>query len=148
MNIHALSIGILVAIAIINLFNVNRNSDIQALYSLYLANFPIYFALFSLHGNFYSDLYQEILAGIPFILIAAVCYQFTSRTSMVVLASAYLVQASYAFAHASLFINSGVPIWWPEFSGSISLFLGIYLIIFIQSRSHQHTANNAYGFLQ
>ena len=144
MNVYAISIGILVTTAIIYLFNVEKDDDIQVLYALYLANFPIYYWIFSIYAGNFTALFNEILAGIPFIVIACLCYKVNSRPSMRLLASGYLLHAVYDFSHASLLINPGVANWWPEFSGVINLLLGVYLLV-VNIRSRQSTVNNTLG---
>ncbi len=145
MNINAIYIGILVAFAIIRLFNVEKENDIQVLYSLYLANLSLYYWIFSLNLGSLNFLYQEILASLPFIAVTVLCYKINNRASMNLLAPAYLLHASYDFSHTMLFVNSGIPDWWSEFSGVINVVLGIYLFIFIRDRSNKPATSKVYG---
>jgi len=142
MNIYALSIGILTALITIKLFNGGKATNIQALYALYLASFPFYYWLFAVYGSSSTVLFKEILAGLPFMMLAGFCFKMNSKDYPLLLASGYILHAIYDFSHSDIFVNQGVPTWWPEFCGVINLILGVYIATFIFARSSRQTLNS------
>lgn len=145
MNVYALSMGILTALITIKLFNGGKAHNIQALYALYLGTFPFYYWLFAVYGAYSTVLLKEILAGLPFMVLAWFCLKLNSKDYPLLLAAGYILHAIYAFYHSNLFVNPGAPTWWPEFCGVIELILGIYIATFIFVRSIKKTAVHSYG---
>jgi hypothetical protein len=53
------------------------------------------------------------------------------------LALGYIAHGVYDVIHHQLFINSGAPLWWPEFCGTVDILIGVYLIAFAISLPNQ-----------
>jgi hypothetical protein len=131
MNFHILVIGILTSLLIINLFKHSATKNSQALYAWYLASFFLYYCLFALYAANFINFIQELMVGFIFLGLARSTLALNPKEYSLILTIGYFLHAIYDFSHALFFINSGVPFWWPDFSGVINLTLGVYLATFI-----------------
>jgi hypothetical protein len=92
-----------------------------------LATFPLYYWFFAVYASDYTALLNELMASVAFFAIAYVAYRFRSFATLLLLSIGYIVHAAYDVYHDALFVNSGVPIWWPEFCGSVDVLIGGYV---------------------
>lgn len=127
MNIYALTIGIFIAVIVVLRFRARRLEKTQWAYPLLLATFPIYYWVFAVYASDYTALLNELMAGVTFLAIAYVAYRSRSFATLLLLAIGYVAHAAYDFYHDALFVNSGVPTWWPEFCGSVDVLIGGYV---------------------
>ena len=127
MNIYALAIGIVIAVIVVLRFRARRLEKTKWAYPIFLATFPIYYWVFALYASDYAALLNEFMVGAAFLAIAYVAYKFRSFATLQLLAIGYVAHAAYDFYHDALFVNAGVPTWWPEFCGSIDVLIGGYV---------------------
>lgn len=128
MNILALIIGLAIAVIVILRFKSRRLENTKWAYPLLLASFPIYYWVFAISAKDYHALVNEISIGFLFFFVAFLAYRFKSPLTMLLLGIGFVSHALYDFFHASLFNNSGTPIWWPEFCGAVDIFIGLYIL--------------------
>ena len=133
MNLYALVAGIVIAIYVVVRFRKTKLKKRKWVYPLFLATFPIYYWAFAVYGSDYMALKNELLTGALFITLAYGAYKLSNFNAPLVLAIGYMGHAIYDVGHNTLFINSGVPLWWPEFCGSVDILIGIYLLIMAAS---------------
>jgi len=97
-------------------------------YPLLLASFPLFYMFFALWINDKTVLKNEFFAGLLFFAIAIIYVRHRKPWVELLLVSGFFLHAIYNVTHDLFFINMGVPLWWPEFSGTVSLFIGSYLL--------------------
>ena len=127
MNIYAFAIGIVIAVIVVLRFRARRLEKTKWAYPMFLATFPVYYWVFAVYASDYTALLNEVVASAAFLAIAYVAYKFRSFATLLLLAAGYVAHAAYDFYHDSLFSNSGVPAWWPEFCGSVDVLIGGYV---------------------
>lgn len=128
MNFYALAAAIVIAALIVVYFRRGRMETGHWAYPLLLATFPAYYWVFAVHGSDYAALKYELVAGALFIALAYGAFRLNQFAAVLVLAVAYMAHAIYDFTHNLLFVNSGAPLWWPEFCGTIDGLIGVYLL--------------------
>lgn len=133
MNLYALAVGIAIAINVVLTFRKTKLEKRKWVYPLLLSTFPVYYWVFAVYGSDYTALQSEFLAGVLFIALSYWAYRLSSFNALFVLAIGYIGHAIYDFGHDALFVNSGAPLWWPEFCGSVDVLIGIYLLVMATS---------------
>ncbi|HBA67343.1 MAG TPA: hypothetical protein DCZ48_14420, partial [Methylococcaceae bacterium] len=121
------TIGIVIAVIVVLRFRARRLEKTKWAYPLFLATFPVYYWVFAVYVSDYAALLNELMASIAFLIIAYVAYKFRSCATLLLLAAGYVAHAAYDFYHNALFVNYGVPTWWPEFCGSVDVLIGGYV---------------------
>jgi hypothetical protein len=137
MNIYALAIGIFMAAFVVLRFRASRLEKTRWAYPILLATFPIYYWVFAVHASDYTLLLYEFMAGVAFLAIAYAAYKFKSFATLLLLAIGYVAHAAYDLFHDAFFVNAGVPLWWPEFCGSVDVLIGGYVAYFAFSLRKQ-----------
>jgi hypothetical protein len=132
-NLYALAAGIAVAIIAVVTFRKMTPGKRKWGYPLLLSTFPIYYWVFAVYGSDYTALLREFVAGVLFIALSIWAYRLSSFKALLALGIGYTGHAIYDFGHNALFVNSGAPVWWPEFCGSVDLLFGIYLLVMATS---------------
>lgn len=128
MNIYALTAGILSAIAVVSLFRSWRLEGTRWAYPVLLAEFPVNYWAFAIHGSDATALRLEILVGAAFVAVACIAYRARSFATLMVLAAGYVMHAAYDFSHDLFFVNAGEPAWWPEYCASVDVLIGLYIV--------------------
>jgi hypothetical protein len=137
MNIYALAIGIFIAIFVILRFKVRKLERTRWAYPILLATFPIYYWVFALYASDYKAFLNELIAGAVFLILAYAACKFKSFATLLLLAVGYITHAAYDFYHNAFFANAGVPVWWPEFCGTIDILIGSYVLYLTFSQYRQ-----------
>ena len=141
MNFYALAIGIVIASYVIIRFRKTRLEKKKWIYPVFLATFPVYYWVFAVYASDYDALTNELAISLGFLAIAYVAYKLSSVMGLLLLAVGYIAHAGYDVVHNSLFYNSGTPLWWPEFCGSVDVLIGLYLIFFAFSMKQRKVKN-------
>lgn len=128
MNILAFTIGFIVAIIVIVRFRKSRLEKNRLAYSMLLISFPFYYFGFAIYGNNYATIPLEFLGGLIFFVIALLSLKLDDYHQFSLLAFGYILHGVYDITHDMLFINAGMPSWWPEFCGVIDIVIGLYLV--------------------
>ena len=97
----------------------------RAFYSTVLIVVAFYYVLFAVMGASPTVLAEEIAIGLAFTGMAA--YGF--RRNMWLVAAGITGHGVFDFTRHLFIHNSGVPVWWPGFCGSIDLALGAWVAI-------------------
>ncbi len=133
MSLYALMAGIIIAIYVMVRFRKTALEKRKWAYPLLLGTFPMYYWVFAVYGSDYRALLNELITGAVFISIAYGAYKINSVGAVRLLSIGYIGHAIYDAVHNSLFVNSGAPLWWPEFCGAVDVLIGIYLFIMAAS---------------
>lgn len=98
------------------------------LYSAGLLTLPGIYTFFALYAGEQAVGVTEMIYGVPYV-IAGLFFAFVSvRRSAVVVGIFWLVHGLYDLAHGQLFINPGVPGWYPVFCFVVDAVVGAYLL--------------------
>jgi len=127
MNMYAIAIGAVIALAVVLLFKVWGLEETKWAYPVLLAEFPVNYWVFAIYGSDSAALLKEVLVGLAFLAVAYIAYKFKAFVTMLFLAFGYVMHAAYDLSHKLLFINAGAPTWWPEFCASVDVLIGAYI---------------------
>jgi hypothetical protein len=128
MNYIAFAIGLITVIYVIFRFKKTKLEKTKWAYPLLLATFPMYYFVFAIYAQDYTALIYEVAIGTLFIGAAYAAYITNKHTAHLLVGLFCILHGFYDLFHNSIFINTGAPVWWVEFCGSIDLVLGCYLI--------------------
>jgi len=117
--------GLLVAVAMIVSARLKPIS--HWLFSVTLILLPVIYIAFGLFTGDSSIILGEILVGVPFIVVGFLCLRLGFVASGYLLASLWLIHGGYDLYHDFLFINPGVPSWYPVFCAVVDMVVGSYL---------------------
>jgi len=130
MNVYALVFGLVLSILVVLWFRARRLERSKWAYPVLLATFPAYYWVFALCASDRTALRYELLVGLAFLAIAYVGNRVRTFATLLLLGIGYIAHGAYDLFHHELFINSGVPTWWPEFCGSVDATIGAYVVYF------------------
>jgi len=103
-------------------------------YPLLLASFPLFYMFFALWINDKTELKNEFFGGLLFFIIATIYVRYRKPWVEPLLIAGFFLHAAYDIFHDVFFINMGVPLWWPEFCGTVDLFIGLYLLFLYKQK--------------
>lgn len=95
----------------------------RAFYPTVMIVIALLYALFSAIGGSVEALLYESPAILGFIVAAVVGF----KRSLWVVAAALAAHGIYDFGHAYLFVNPGVPTFWPAFCSAYDIVAAVYL---------------------
>ena len=98
------------------------------MYSLGLLTLPGIYTFFALHAGEQAVGVKEMIYGIPFVAAGLVFVFVSVRQSAVVVGGFWLLHGLYDLVHSQLFINTGVPGWYPIFCFVVDAVIGSYLL--------------------
>lgn len=128
MNILAIIVGIAISVVVILRFKKSRLGASKLGYSSLLITFPFYYFVFAVYGNNYEVIPLEFLGGLVFFVIALLSIKYSDFYRFKLLGLGYILHGFYDITHDEFFINTGTPLWWPEFCGVIDFLMGLYLL--------------------
>ena len=102
----------------------------RALYPAIMIVIAAYYVLFALMGGSTQALLIELAVGMVFVVVALASF----KTSLWLVAGAIAAHGVFDFVHPHVYVNAGVPAWWPAFCGSIDVVLGAYLAWLLASK--------------
>ena len=97
------------------------------LYSLGLLVLPGLYTCFALRTGEAAVVVKEMFYGVPYV-VAGLVFAFVSvRRSAVLVGALWLLHGLYDLVHSRLFMNPGVPGWYPVFCFVVDAVVGAYL---------------------
>ena len=127
---YATLAGLLIAVITVLSVKLGKTENSPWAYPFILACYPLFYFGFALYANDSHALIQELIYSIPIFIICLLTALKSFKYSACILATGYVIHGIYDFFHHHLFINTGMPVWWPEFCGTIDLIIGVYLFAF------------------
>jgi len=122
--------GLLSAAALIAISRAWRAE--RWLYALSLLVLPLLYAGFALLAEAPAVAAQEMRFGLPYwlggIALALLGRRYPVAVTAVV-AVLWLLHGGYDAIHPQLFVNPGVPAWYPLYCGSVDIAIGLYLAV-------------------
>lgn len=119
-------VGILLGIATIVLAR-KINGESWA-YSAIVISLPLIYVVFALFAGDYSVAVMELLLGAPFIIGGVVCLIFRLPMSAIIIGILWVAHGVFDLMHNQLFVNPGVPEWYPFFCAAVDVVIGGYVI--------------------
>lgn len=90
---------------------------------------PFIYVAFALYGDSTSTAYLELLAAVPFVAIALLCFHMGWKTPSYLLAAGWALHGTYDLGHDLFFANHGTPVWYPVMCGVFDYVMAAYLIL-------------------
>ncbi len=106
-----------------------RKKRIEAhAWPLFLATLPIYYMLFGVLAWDLNSVLLELIVGMPYILCGLMVWKIESRTSLIIIAFAWMSHGVYDYLHNHIFVNPGVFAWYPSFCAFVDIAVGVYIL--------------------
>ena len=125
----ALGIGACLALAVGLFATALRLDRDRAFYPTATIVIAFLYALFAVMGGSTRALVLESIAGVVFLLAAAVGF----RSSLWIVAAALAAHGIFDSIHGAVISNPGVPTWWPEFCLAYDVTAAAYLAWLLRS---------------
>ena len=118
----------LVAIVVALLFIAwCRRTREQAIFTSALFLMPLIYIAFALYGDTRAVALTELAWAAPICLIALSPRLLSNERAWHVLAIGWLLHGIYDIYHDMLFINHGIPLWYPVLCGVFDFVVSVYL---------------------
>ena len=98
-------------------------------YALILGALPLVYIGFSLYSDTFSITLLEIQWGLPFFAVAGLGVFLKNWKWRYIVGIFWILHGIYDSFHQHLFINHGVPHWYPLLCSIIDFCVGIYLLL-------------------
>ena len=119
-------IGVALGILVILLARTIRGE--RWMYSIGLLTLPSLYALFALRAGDPAVGLEEMIYGLPFLVVGLVFAFVNLRLSAVVVGSFWILHGVYDLVHDQFVSNAGVPDWYPAFCFCVDVVIGVYLL--------------------
>lgn len=121
-------IGVLAGLATIALARRIRGE--HWVYALSLISLPTIYAGFAWYAGESRIGWQEMLFGLPFLIggVVLTLARRQIRWAAAIVGALWLAHGGYDLLHPQLFINPGVPAWYPAFCAGVDIVVGLYLL--------------------
>jgi hypothetical protein len=126
-------VGVILGLVVAGFATASGFDRDRAFYPTVLIVVASYYPLFAVMGApQYSTLEIEIAVGLVFSVLAVLGF----KKSMWLAAAGIAGHGFFDFfVHHALVANSGMPVWWPGFCGTIDIVLGGWLAIFLWKKA-------------
>ena len=98
------------------------------MYSSALMTLPLIYAAFAMYGGEGAATKLELLWGLPYLLGGVLLTLVRHSAVLVVVGGLWLAHGIYDWGHDHLFVNAGVPSWYPVFCAAVDVTVGLYLL--------------------
>ncbi len=124
-------IGLLVgaALGLASVFLVRRLGGEASLFAFALLVLPIVYVFFALADDSGANAAKELLAGLPWILGGIVLLGYRVPRAAALVGALWLLHGVYDVTHDVLFMNPGVPDWYPLACLGTDVVIGGYLLL-------------------
>lgn len=112
--------GILLAAGIAALAKFTRFDEDRSFYSTVLVIIASYYVLFAVLGGSGTALVWELVIAVAFSIVAVIGALFLPT----LVGAGIIAHGLFDLVHDVIVENSGVPIWWPSFCGSVDVSWG------------------------
>lgn len=123
-------IGLLVGIAlgVASILLVRRLGNDTSPFAFALLLLPIIYVWFALVDGSGANASRELLAGLPWLLAGVALLWFKVPHATLIVGVFWLVHSIYDVVHDELFVNPGVPDWYPLACLGTDVVIGGYLV--------------------
>ena len=126
----SIAVGIVLALIVGSLatfFGLDRD---RALYPVVTIVIASYYALFAVMGGSMEVLIIESLVAAAFLGVAVSGF----RSTLWLVVSALAAHGIFDLVHPRLYVNPGVPVWWPAFCLAYDVVAAAYLAWLLASK--------------
>jgi hypothetical protein len=123
-------VGVLLAVAVAALGKFTRFDQDRSFYPTVLVTIASYYVLFAVLGASGHALVSELVIAVAFSTVAIL----GALHAPVLVGTGIMAHGLFDLVHDVVIENSGVPIWWPSFCGSLDVLLGLWVMILTRSR--------------
>ena len=117
-----------VAVGVLTIVSARIIRGQRWLYSLGLLTLPSLYASFALHAGEPAVGVQEMIHGVPFVVVGLVFAFASVRQSAVVVGTFWILHGLYDLTHSQFITNAGVPGWYPVWCFSVDMVIGGYVL--------------------
>lgn len=119
----AFLVGMILALSIGLLMTFTGFDRDRAFYPTVMIVIALYYALFAVMGGSVEVLVLEAIPITIFVVAAIAGFKY----SLWLVAAALVAHGLFDVWHDQFILNSGVPIWWPDFCLGYDVVAGLYL---------------------
>ena len=123
-------VGVLLAVGIAALAKFTRFDQDRSFYSTVLVIIASYYVLFAVLDGSGHALVWELVIAVTFSTVAIIGALFIPA----LVGIGIIAHGVFDLVHDVIIENPGVPAWWPNFCGSVDVFLGLWVVILTRSR--------------
>jgi hypothetical protein len=123
-------VGVLLAVAVAALGKFTRFDQDRSFYPTVLVIIASYYVLIAVLGASGHALVSELVIAVAFSTVAIL----GALHAPVLVGTGIMAHGLFDLVHDVVIENSGVPIWWPSFCGSLDVLLGLWVMILTRSR--------------
>lgn len=128
MNADVFGLLLGVALGIASIYLVRRINGEPWMYAYALLTLPIIYVMFALSDGYGEVAGKELLVGLPWIIAGIALLWFKVPYATVIVGAFWLIHAIYDVIHDDLFVNPGVPDWYPLACLGVDGVIGGYLL--------------------
>lgn len=111
-----------------SIYLVRRLNGEPWMYAYALLVLPFVYIVFAVLNDAPNAAGKEFVAGLPFIIAGIALLWFKVPYATVMVGAFWILHAFYDIVHDELFINSGVPDWYPVACAGTDAVIGGYLL--------------------
>lgn len=124
-------VGLLIGVVFIvpNIWLIRTRRWDSVVWPMILVTLPIYYMLFGALTMDGSVVLKELFYGLPYIITGLMVWRMRSKSTLIIIALAWLSHGFYDFYHDIFFVNPGVFTWYPVFCAFVDIVVGGYLLL-------------------
>ena len=128
MDADVLGLLLGIALGVASIFLVRRLKGEPWMYAYALLVLPFVYIVFAVVNDAPNTAGKEFVAGLPWIIAGIALLWFKVPYVTVAVGAFWILHAFYDIVHDELFINSGVPHWYPLACVGTDAVIGLYLL--------------------
>lgn len=128
MNADVIGLLLGVALGVAAIFLVRRLDGEPWMFAYALLVLPFVYIVFAVLNDAPNAAGKEFVAGLPFIVAGVALLWFKVPYATVIVGAFWILHAFYDIVHDEIFINSGVPGWYPIACVGTDAVIGGYLL--------------------
>ncbi|WP_123039387.1 hypothetical protein [Cohnella candidum] len=129
------------SLGLVTILLARKNKREGWLYSAVVILLPLIYVAFALFDGDFNAAVNELLFGAPFIIGGLACLIFRVRMSFKIIGILWFAHGLFDVVHDQLFLNPGVPEWYPLFCAAVDIVIGAYLIGLQRPRESNNNCN-------
>lgn len=128
MDADVLGLLLGIALGVASIFLVRRLNGEPWIYAYALLVLPFIYIVFAVLEEAPNAAGKEFVAGLPFIFAGIALLWFKVPYATIMVGAFWILHAFYDFVHDEIFINPGVPDWYPTACIGTDAVIGGYLL--------------------
>ncbi len=116
-----------IALAVLMILSGRFQKNESWLYSASAIGLPLIYVGFAVYVGNSTAIWLELLYGLPYVGIGIACLFFDFKASGYIVAFLWGFHGVYDLSHEQLFINEGIPEWYPLFCAALDVVVAVYI---------------------